>query len=75
VAKFNPKDFGLPRILPNEDVPKMPALPPPPLVEERRAAAARVIAAWKAHDMVMAASGGDRDLADRAYQKVLNQKE
>lgn len=59
----------------NHNVLPVPKLPPPPEVAARLAAADRVKRAWKAHDTVLAMSGGDRDLADRAYQQIINQKE
>jgi hypothetical protein len=73
VAKFDPKQFGLPRHVPNQDVPAIPALP------KRKAKAPTSWdeaddAAWRAYDVTMVVSDGDRELSDRAYQAIINQQ-
>jgi hypothetical protein len=71
VKRFNPKDFGLPVTLPNADIPTV--LPLPKLPHSRKEFT-KSEAAWKAYDAAMVVSDGDRVLADRVYQAVINQK-
>lgn len=73
MAKFNPKNFGLPRHPNNWDIDAVPALPRRVVKEEDWLVQARQ-KAWRAYEAALVVSDGDRELADRTFQTVINQE-